>query len=336
MTMPSGNNLELTKAVLDSPYSILNNAIRMPLTNIAGPSYVQLESTTKCNYRCSHCIRSPTENYNMSFDLFKSILDQLHCSRLRTQHVDLTGIGEPLLNPNLVSMVRLVKEKGFKTGFTTNFSLMKRPIAEELINAGIDYIFISMDSANKEAFEKIRIGGDFEKTLSLIRSFVQMRDEIGSSKPILKLSVTLYKENLDEIFNLVNLAEELKVDSINFSRPIMRGEEFWKSVGSSLSTWKGFSGFNVSVGRYAIPLKRPQPCLALKGCFITYDGYLLPCNSLMQIAPRDEFNQYALGNLEHEDIYQIWRSNKYRKFRTLLTLGKRSSFCKHCPRPYQI
>jgi MoaA/NifB/PqqE/SkfB family radical SAM enzyme len=85
--------------------------------------YVQLESTTKCNMKCKTCIRSTGENFDMPFDSFTSIIDQLQSSRLSTEQVDLTGVGEPLLNKNLISMVKYAKRSGFRVGFTSSLTL---------------------------------------------------------------------------------------------------------------------------------------------------------------------------------------------------------------------
>ncbi len=267
-------------------------------------------------------------------NLFKSIISRLHHSRFGTKHVDLTGLGEPLLNSDIVSMISLTKQKGFKTGFTTNFSQMNKSIAEGLIRAGIDYLYISFDGATKKTFEKIRVGSSFERTLSSIKTFVEVRSRMGVTRPHLRMSVVLNKHNLSEIRDLVKLAEDLDINSISFNLPC--GKDCVELEIPELSFWEKLSKSNVSLSRIGVTLKRPRPCVALKGCYITYNGLVLPCNSMFQILPRTKIAQYVVGDVKSQSIHQIWKSKKYRRIRMLLAFGKPPSYCSYCPRPYQI
>jgi len=333
MTAVANRHLRLNKAILDSPYSTFNNVLQIS-SNWRDPSYVQIESTTKCNNKCIFCIRAPNENFDISMDLYKSIIDQLHYSRLGTRHVDLTGLGEPLLNPNIVSMIRLIKKKGLRAGFTTNFGPMNKSMAEKLIEAGIDYLYVSFDGATKETFEKIRVGSSFERTLSSIKTFVKIRNDMGLSRPHLKMSVVLDQHNIREILDQIKLAEDLGMDSISFNRP--SGKGYQNTEMPPLSFWEKLPESKITISRMAITLKRPQPCVALKGCYITYEGFVLPCNSLFQILPRAKLAPYIIGDAKHHSLHQIWQSEQYRRFRTLLSIGMRPSYCSYCPRPYQI
>lgn len=65
-----------------------------------------------------------------------------------------------------------------------------------------------------------------------------------------------------------------------------------------MSLWEQVKNTEVNIGRRAIPLKTYQPCVALKGCYITYDGKVLPCNRLTQLIPRKEYLPYYLGDLK--------------------------------------
>lgn len=270
----------------------------------------------------------------MDMGLFKSIINQLHWSRFGTQQVDLTGVGEPLLNPDLVSMVEYAKRGSFKVGFTTNLTTLNESTAEKLINTNLDYVYVSFDGATKKTFEKLRVGANFEKVNSNIEMFLKKRNDKNKSLPIVKLTATVSYDNSEEISGLIKIAEDLKVNSINFNRQITPGKEHWKHEFQAVSVWKQRA--NVKIGRMAIPLKKPQPCVALKGCYITHDGKVLPCNSLIQILPRKEYYRVQVGDLKQNTLHEIWFSKNYRLFRTHLALGRQPSFCNYCPRPYQM
>jgi MoaA/NifB/PqqE/SkfB family radical SAM enzyme len=314
----------------------MNWIVRLLPANRFAPEYVQIESTTRCNLRCKTCIRSTKENHDMDLGLFKSIIRQLRWSRFGTRHVDLTGVGEPLLNRNLVYMLEYAKKGGFQVGFTTNLTILNETVAEKLINTNLDYIYVSFDGATKQTFEKLRAGACFEEVIANIKLLLKIRNEKGRSLPQVKLTATVSFDNTTEIVGLIKIAEDLNVNSININRQIIPGKEHWKQQLRSVSTWKQRAKTNVPVGRMAIPLKRPQPCVALKGCYITYDGKVLPCNSLIQILPRREYRRVQVGDLKQDTLKEIWFSKNYRLFRTHLALGRRPWFCNYCPRPYQM
>jgi len=272
----------------------------------------------------------------MDLGLFKSIIDQLRWSRFGTQQVDLTGVGEPLLNSNLVSMVEYAKRGGFKVGFTSSLTTLNESMAEKLLNANLDYLYVSFDGAKKETFEKLRVGANFEKVMSNIEMLLKKRNRKNGSRTIVKLTATISHDNSEEIPGLIKIAEDLKVNSINFNRQIIPGKEHWKHEFRALSVWNRRAGADVEIGRMAIPLRRPQPCVALKGCYVTYDGKVLPCNSLIQILPRKEYYRVQVGDLKQSTIHEVWFSKNYRLFRTHLALGRRPFFCNYCPRPYQM
>lgn len=330
------NNILLKKVIKDSPISSLKKYLFLPKTNLLEPNYIQIESTTKCNMKCKQCMRTKEENYDMSKDLFKVIIDQVNYFRFGTNHIDLTGVGEPLLNPHLIHMIKYAKNKGFKVSFTSNFSLINKDKATELVDAKLDYMYISIDSATKELFEEIRGGSNFEETIFNVKQLINIKKEKKASKPLLNIYVTLSKENLNEIRKIIELAEDLRINRINFNRLIIPGVEYWKSELPIMSLLEEFHNKEVNIGRRAIPLKKYQPCVALKGCFITYDGKVLPCNRITQLIPRQEYPPYYLGDLNQNSLSDIWFSSRYKQFRNKLIMGLYPTFCKYCTHSHQF
>ena len=66
------------------------------------------------------------------------------------------------------------------------------------LNAGIDLIIISIDGNTKETYEKIRIGGDFEKLEQNIEYLLHYRNEKKYSRPLVRLQYVKMKENIQE------------------------------------------------------------------------------------------------------------------------------------------
>jgi len=52
--------------------------------------------------------------------------------------------------------------------------------------------------------------------------------------------------------------------------------------------------------------------------------------------PREEYGSFYFGDLTENNLYDVWFSNEYRKFRVNLTRGVRPKFCEYCSHAYQF
>lgn len=333
--MVSNNNVHIQKMIKESLITKAKTVLHAPKTYLFPPNFVQIESTTKCNMKCKQCIRGPGENYDMSFEFYQSLVDQLNFTRFGTKHVDLTGVGEPLLNSNLVSMIDYAKKRGFRVSFTSNFMLMNESRAVDVISSGVDYLYVSVDGGTKDTYEKIRVGANYEEVISNIEHFMEAKRELNTVKPSLRFYVALQDDNVNEIQDIIELANGLGISLVNFNRVVIPGKEHWTNEIPVMDIWKSLPDNDV-IGRRAIPLGVYQPCVALKGCFVTYDGKVLPCNNLTQMISRKEYDPYYLGDLTNNTLYDVWFSDDYRKFRVNLARGVRPKFCEYCSHAFQF
>ena len=84
-------------------------------------------------------------------------------------------LGEPLVNKNLVKMIKYAKEAGVvDVMFNTNASLLTEK-SREIILSGVDKIFFSFDSPYREEFNKIRVKGDYDLVLKNIKNFMKVK-----------------------------------------------------------------------------------------------------------------------------------------------------------------
>lgn len=119
--------------------------IRMPWTNETAPN-VMIEVVDACNVKCRVCYRKLNKNLRSLEQISKDLDD---ASRLRGLHtVTLTG-GEPSLHPELPSIVRMVKERGFHCFLLTNGLLTDEAMLSTLKEAGLDSILFHVDTGQR-------------------------------------------------------------------------------------------------------------------------------------------------------------------------------------------
>jgi len=137
------------------------------------------------------------------------------------------GIGEPLAHPDIIRMVRQAKGAGRRVELISNGMLLSRDVAAELVAAGLDTLWISLDSTEVESFEAIRAGADFSTIMENIRGFNRLRfypynytPRYARPKVELGVSFVLMKSNLEQFSKLLKMAGRLGISRIKASHLI--------------------------------------------------------------------------------------------------------------------
>lgn len=276
------------------------------------PPVIWIEPTSICNLKCGMCptgkgkVREKS-NGVMEKETFKRIVSQMQGRTvIRTA---LFFRGEPLINQNIVEMVKIAAVAGFNPYFHSNGTLMNRDIAERLIEAGLNYISFSFDGATKSVYEKHRRGGIFEKTLSNIRGFLEAKMESTGNKPHVVIQ-SIDFDDLGDNSAIQALFVGLPVDQFNLV---------------PLHNWSGEITECKAKGEGQV-YPCPDPWQRLTIC---WDGTVVGCcNDMLQ--------KFVLGNVLEQDIMKIWNGEKMKELRHLMEYGKNVDhpLCKGCQNLY--
>jgi radical SAM protein with 4Fe4S-binding SPASM domain len=261
----------------------------------------------------------------MSTDVFKSIIDKSWRSRLVKPIIKIIGLGEPLLNPNVLSMVKHAKSNGLTVEIVSNFTLADPKFSECLVEAQLDYLGVSVDAASPQVFERIRAGAKFEDVINNVKEILKIRKSQNSTKPKVFFRSTINKENSDEVPAIKELAKSIGVDYVIFSNQIVSSKE--KDTQPSLTTHASRKAYNASLWIK----KKTSLCPAMRRCYVTHDGKVMPCNFMMMLIPREDYPLFEFGNVTQNSLLSIWFSKRYKQFRIQKALGVHPYFCKNCP-----
>lgn len=115
---------------------------------------LNIEVTNFCNLRCSFC---PVNN---GMQRVKRYLDSSLFRRLIDETPSLEFIlpfqwGEPLLHPEIASMIRYASDRGIRSYLTTNGTLLTEDIARDLCRSGLERLTFSIDG-DDETHEVVR------------------------------------------------------------------------------------------------------------------------------------------------------------------------------------
>ena len=189
--------------------------------------------TEGCNLRCRHCwIEPPHQSAKRQYpsldpDLFRSILKQARPLGLAS--VKLTG-GEPLMHPRIGELLGILRDEKIRFIVETNGVLCTPALARDLVRSGMFHVSVSLDGADADTHEWVRgVKGCFEAAIGGIRNFVA-----AGIRP--QVIMTIMRRNVEQIEQLVRLAESLGASSIKFNivQPTARGVKMHQA-GETLS-----------------------------------------------------------------------------------------------------
>lgn len=265
-----------------------------------GPPMIGIESTNKCNLKCTMCPRThimTRKKGSMDFKLFKKIINEI---KDYTEFIWLQDLGEPLLHPRIIDMIKYSKKNNVKCGISTNATMLNVGMSNKLLNSGLDYILFAFDGATKETYENIRVGADYNKVRMNILNFLNMKVRNGK-KMFCAVQCIAMDETVNEIKDFRKLWNVKGVDSIRIRQLTYTGK-----------------------GDYIN--KRTAPCYWLwYNPHIKWDGDMSPCC-------QDVNSEFVLGNVKNKSIKGMWNSAKMKLLRQVHVQGKGNqiSICRDC------
>jgi len=262
----------------------------------AYPDRLYIESTNMCNLSCIMCPRGNglmrRKTGFMDFDLFKQIIDEM-AGKVET--VILHTWGEPLLHPRIFDMIQYCAKRKLKTEISTNATLLDKSMAKELLQTNLHTIYLCMDGVTKSTYEKIRRGGDFEKTKNNIQNFIRMKNRLKRKYPIIYLQIVEMQPTINEIGQFKTIWGNLTgVDHINIK---------------ILDTWGGqIEAINQLKSReIKLPNRRFHCPNLWYHVHIYWDGTLVCCD-------RDFNATLPLGNVKN-GVMKVWNGERMAQLR---------------------
>ncbi|MCI8972728.1 MAG: radical SAM protein [Lachnospiraceae bacterium] len=267
------------------------------------PLHLDIEASSRCNLRCTFCDKLPllkkNQLGNLGFDLFRHIMDQFD-NEHRLWGLKLSYRGEPLINPCLPDMIEYAKKKGvLDVYFNTNAMLLNEDMSRRLIDASLDRISISIDGTDKNEYESVRIGADFDRLVENLEKLIQLRHTYHISYPKIRIQTVKFPETNADVY--------LKK---------------WESYGDEIAMidYKDESVRNTQLqGNWACPQLWQRMT-------IEWDGTVFGCNN-------DDLRGICLGNANERSIYDCWHDEKLMEIRKLHMEGMSHKVkdCNGCP-----
>ncbi len=296
----------------------------------ASPDYLpiklDIENLSRCNFRCVMCQVSEWPKGQRARDLtfheFQEIIDENY----GLVEIKIQGMGEPTLaRDDFYRMIRYARERHIWVRTVTNGSLLHlNDNARKLLDSGINEVQISIDGADKETFEAIRVGGKFQRVIENVTNLNSLSLELGLN--VTKMWTVVQDQNINQLRSLVELAEVMKFRSMVFSLDITDwGSSHWAPIIEQKTVTKAFD-LDYAKDLYALGIEKgikvafwninqkydiqddeklcPWP---FERSYVASDNRVVPC---CMVADPDTFEIKKSGT-----FVDTWKSKAYTQFR---------------------
>ncbi len=270
------------------------------------PDRIYLELTNVCNFQCIMCPNGQglmeRQKGFMDYELAKNIIDEM------APHADTIVLhiwGESLLHPKIFDIIKYCESHNVKTELSTNTSLLSDSVIRNIIDSGLDTIYLCVDGITKETYEKVRKNGDYDKAVNNVEDFLEIKKEKNQGKyrkkPFVNLQIIVMKETTAEIDIFKRKWSIEGVDKINVK---------------SLDTWGGQIPEinNLAVGISSLAIREKNGHINRFHCpnlwyhaHIYWNGDLVCCD-------RDFDAKHSLGNVK-DGVMKAWNGSRMQELR---------------------
>lgn len=277
------------------------------------PLQLDFELNSHCNLRCSFCTHGHEviKKKTLPFHDFAKVIDE--GERYGLCSIKLNYINEPLLVPDICKYIDYARARGvLNVYFATNGTLLDDAKIDELIDAKVSKVMVSLDATTAETFALMRHSNQFDQIVGNVRRLLNRRAERGVSWPLVRVNFLKTELNIHEADDFVSL---------------------WSGVADMI-------GFQDRVNLPGIDndLTAPSPLPVLENdkrdfrCSFPYKLMVVDSNG--DILPCCTFSGRALpmGNVADMTIREAWDGLKMRKLKRLHRDGGYAAnpVCKHC------
>lgn len=260
--------------------------IRSTLNHYTYPKVVIIETVNRCNLNCIMCpqdkLQRPTGS--MPEYLYHKIIDDIAQHAPEETQVWLAIMGEVLLlKQKAIDYIKYAVDSGIKeVNLNTNLVLADEEICRGLVDSRLSKIIVGMDAATAPTYEKVRVGGDFDRLLQNIDMLLKFKEERGQDTPEIILQFIIQKENEHEVDAFKSMFRD-------------------KKVRMKIRPKLGWGGDGVEALELAIAgNQRDYPCPWLNRTMsIHVTGQVAQCDAAWN-------GKYYYGDIHFQTIAEIW------------------------------
>jgi radical SAM protein with 4Fe4S-binding SPASM domain len=305
----------------------LSYRLNLPFV-LGGPQSLMVEPSAACNLRCPLC---PTglgtttrKRLTLSPEEFERALGWF---RYTLGTITFWNYGEPFLNRDLGRMVAVAARHRIRTQMSTNGHFLAGDRLDDVLEAGLDRLIVSIDTPHRDAYARYRVRGNFERVEAGVRHAVARRDALGAKTEIV-VQYMLMQGN-EEVDAMVAHGRSLGADKV-LVKTIGIGSAVDEPGDREWSFMPEREEHNRYVSREDLSAKiawDDARCSYIwRRMVLNADGACVPCC-------RDQRAEFELGSIDGgRTLASVWNGPGYRRYRRHIRRTQaEATMCRRCP-----
>lgn len=293
------------------------------------PDYAMIEPTTVCNLNCTTCYRKDSikKKELRVGTITKEQILLIHQKLPGLKHIRFHGMGELFILKDHVEIIELVRSLYPEAWveLVTNGNYNKTN--EEVVAKSINRLTFSIDSSDKDEYEKIRVGSSYELMINNLKKFMEIPNLL------LEVNYVWSSLNTHSLEKFVTDMSELGVKDVrvnivqDWGNHLTDEEKLNDDFNTLKEIWTKAieiaKKYNMSLTLMGNEEFETHKCEWMnRRVFITFDGDILPC--CMR-----QYRNSSLGNIFEQEVDEIWTGEEIKTGREYQANG--SGFCHECP-----
>ncbi|NQU19300.1 radical SAM protein [bacterium] len=208
----------------------------------AKPHWIYISLSHKCTYNCQMCgVVKILKNHELPTEVVKKAFNEIAGWKSDCV-ITLTG-GEPFLRKDIFELIKYAAQRKLVVEVVSNGSLINEGLADKIIASGLNNIAVSLDGAKASTHDYIREKGSFNKAIKALDNLAKAKKQ-RKKGPQISVWTTIMKENVNELFDIISIVENLSVECLVY-HPVIVAQDDMQNTSDQAPFW--IRGDNVVV-----------------------------------------------------------------------------------------
>jgi GTP 3',8-cyclase len=309
------------------------------------PLYLEISPVGSCNHRCLFCAYDFIGYPNRKLESARALklIDELAQAGLKS--LLFAGEGEPLLHPELDTLIRHAKGNGIDVGLFTNGQLLTPELAERILPS-LSFIRFSFNGGDQTAYSRVhQVKPEaFTKVTAAIRNAVSVRDACAQGTSV-GAQFVLIPENMASLSAAAELLKKAGVDYLAIKPFIQQSDQQCYRLDTPIPPAALEeclrAAQRLTDGKFKV--------MARSGAFANhgergYDhcygsAFITVINSAGDLAsclPYWDNADFVFGNIYQNSFEEIWHGSRRRNIKEKLECHQQTGLCPPNCRPNAI
>ncbi|CAA7613664.1 tetratricopeptide repeat protein [Magnetospirillum sp. SS-4] len=285
------------------------------------PQEVFVQLSKRCNLRCTMCGHAGWQSNSgvMEPALFERVVDQCVAHGIGHMNI-LAGQGEPFLHPQIFELLESAVGRGLRVSVVTNGTPFTTERIARLAGLGLAHVQFSFAGWDKESYESVYVGAQFERT---VFNLMKMNAALQGTGTAFSVKAVTVDTSPETVARCRAFLREIGIDRVTTVSP--------NNFGGTVDVGRHWPEFDIWSHRDLGKHRRTMCRLTLSSLGIFHDGRVTACGCY------DTNAELEIGDITRQTIAEIRNGERFGAILDAFRKGDVADIpmCRSCDVPFE-